>query len=460
MVLDPQRVHGARVALGEFHSIKRSHPLRLWRAWNAGPNRTSQLRAMRGLAEQVTCFFGGNRSGKTELARVLAVCFALGGDHPVVVELLRAHGITGWEIPRGPGVVYIVAVDSNASRKYHRPQIARLLPKTGVTWIGRDSKGDALVRIEVPGYDEPAEIWFRSNAAGREAMQGDSVRLIVFDEEPDEDVFDEGMMRILDQEGARIVLSMTPLKGLTWVYDRYASTPDSADKRCHWIQTPDNPYHDPERVAKWFAAMPPAQREAREKGLFVTLEGRIFETFYRGQHVCEAFEPPEDWPRYIAIDFGIRNPFCCLWAALSPDDVLHVYREYYSNNDGGETLETHAAAIKRHGGWAQGWADPANPQLILDLVDTHGIDVDYARKDVLPGIDAVNARLMERNGVVGLQIHDACTNTIREIENYIWNPKKSGKGDPKEQPLKRNDHAMDCLRYMCFGLDGNSFGIA
>ncbi len=42
-------------------------------------------------------------------------------------------------------------------------------------------------------------------------------------------------------------------------------------------------------------------------------------------------------------------------------------------------------------------------------------------------------------------ILDRCKNLIKEIETYVWDPKKSEKGD--DEPVKKADHAIDCLRY-------------
>ena len=40
---------------------------------------------------------------------------------------------------------------------------------------------------------------------------------------------------------------------------------------------------------------------------------------------------------------------------------------------------------------------------------------------------------------------DCCPNLIREIEGYVWDPKLGEKGI--DAPLKRDDHALDALRY-------------
>src|SRR5262249_52455942 len=39
-----------------------------------------------------------------------------------------------------------------------------------------------------------------------------------------------------------------------------------------------------------------------------------------------------------------------------------------------------------------------------------------------------------------------CKNTIREIESYVWDPRAAEKG--YDEPLKKDDHAVDALRYV------------
>jgi hypothetical protein len=45
-------------------------------------------------------------------------------------------------------------------------------------------------------------------------------------------------------------------------------------------------------------------------------------------HVCEAFDPPADWTRWISVDYGFAHPFVALWFARErPGGRVYVYRE-------------------------------------------------------------------------------------------------------------------------------------
>jgi len=101
----------------------------------------------------------------------------------------------------------------------------------------------------------------------------------------------------------------------------------------------DNPYlmqNDPQYVNR-LGSLPEAERRAKLEGDWSTFEGQVFNDYreenFPGEpenalHVIAPFPIPEWWPRFLAIDWGYTAMTCALWAALSPDDRLYVYREY------------------------------------------------------------------------------------------------------------------------------------
>ena len=76
---------------------------------------------------------------------------------------------------------------------------------------------------------------------------------------------------------------------------------------------------------------------------------------------------PPDWRRIRSIDFGYRDPFVCLWAALTPDGEIWIYREHYQTQ---RAMAEHAAVIRQR---SEGEhilytvADSSEPQSIADL---------------------------------------------------------------------------------------------
>jgi phage terminase large subunit len=70
---------------------------------------------------------------------------------------------------------------------------------------------------------------------------------------------------------------------------------------------------------------------------------------------------------------------------------------------------------------------------------------DNADNNVSQGINAVNELFKAGK----LRITKNCVNTITEIGEYKWKELKPGLvRNEYEEPVKKNDHACDCLRYL------------
>jgi hypothetical protein len=81
----------------------------------------------------------------------------------------------------------------------------------------------------------------------------------------------------------------------------------------------------------------------------------------------------------------------------------------------------------------------------------------------MSGIEAVRCSLkIDSVGHPGIIIdRDACPNLMREMRTYRWK-RSTGKGanpqDAKPEPLKRDDHAVDALRYLVLTDQAQSTG--
>ncbi|MFD6035734.1 phage terminase large subunit [Streptomyces griseoincarnatus] len=202
-------------------------------------------------------------------------------------------------------------------------------------------------------------------------------------------------------------------------------------------------------------------------GIWAASEGVIYETFDPAVHVVDAFPIPESWTRWLTVDFGFVNPFCAQWWAEDPDGRLYLYREIYYTQ---RLVEEHArhilAAVTDESGQ---WIEPRPRAVITDhdaedraTLEKHlGMSTVPAKKTVSDGIQAVQSRLkkqgdgkprlfllrdalMERDPELMAAKKPTCTE--EEIPGYVWAVKPGGV--LKEEPLKENDHGMDCMRYV------------
>jgi phage terminase large subunit len=230
-------------------------------------------------------------------------------------------------------------------------------------------------------------------------------------------------------------------------------------------------------------------------GLWVSAEGMVYQDAWerkrnlvdRADITGRTHNPlygdgnlPREWPRYMSVDFGYTNPFVCQWWALDPDGRLYLYRELYRSK---WLVEDCARAILHYAKWNvtggrlqpnANNADPLPRAIFCDhdaegraTLERHlGWYTTPAEKAISDGIQAVAARmkpagdgkprlyvlqgsLVERDPVLA----DAklpC-GTTEEIESYVWDTR--GGRARGEEPLDKDNHGMDAMRYMCATLD-------
>ena len=171
-------------------------------------------------------------------------------------------------------------------------------------------------------------------------------------------------------------------------------------------------------------------------------------------NVIDPFLPPADWQDTLSIDPGLSNPLSCHWYCRDYDGNVYVVAEHYEAN---RDVCYHAAAIKRISdelcwkrdklGRIEALIDSAANQRTLggvksvaELFADNGISVNTrVDKGVYAGVNRVKALLKPAEGKPKLYVFSCCVNMIREFKGYFW-----GNNDA---PVKRDDHAMDELRY-------------
>lgn len=186
-------------------------------------------------------------------------------------------------------------------------------------------------------------------------------------------------------------------------------------------------------------------------GLWCLAEGAIFDFFDRSIHVLR--KPPTAAEYWIAgIDYGTVNPFCCLLIGVSSGKYtqmgkrMWVEKEYYYDpkvkgrqkvnsefaDDVQRFLEPYSIQCI--------YMDPSAAAMQLEL-QKRGMHVVHANNDVQYGIAELTSQMKMGN----LYVLEECVNTIREIESYVWDPRAAKDGD--DEPLKKDDHSTDVLRY-------------
>src|SRR5690242_17662798 len=149
-------------------------------------------------------YIGGNRSGKTTGA-VVEDIYWLRGNHP--------HR----PIPEGPIRGRVVAVDLlQGVSKIIIPQFQQWIPpsllKNG-SWEDSYNKELRTLTLSNGSFVE-----FMSYEMETQKFAGTSRHFVHYDEEPPRHIFNECNARLVDTNGS-FWISMTPVEGMTWVYD-------------------------------------------------------------------------------------------------------------------------------------------------------------------------------------------------------------------------------------------------
>ena len=402
--------------------------------------------------------FGGNRSGKTECGAVETVWLAR-GIHPFRENKAR----DGW----------VVSLSQQVQRDVAQNKILSYLKKEWIEDITMISgkKGSATQGVIDTIYirnvfGSISKIGFKSCDQGREKFQGTSLDYVWFDEEPPEDIYVECKMRVLDRCGL-IFGTMTPLKGLTWVYNTiYLNDRNDSDIWYEHIQWEDNPYLSKNEIEKLTANLSQEELESRKFGNFTSGTGLVYSEFDENVNVIEPFDVPSSWYDKISIDPGLHNPLSCHWYACDFDNNIYVIAEHYEKQ---KPVDYHAQKIKEiskrlnwptKNGKIEAIIDSAANQRTLaseksvsELFYDCGILVNpYVNKDLFSGINRVKSYFKNANNERKLFIFKTCVNLIREIKGYFW-----GNADV---PIKKDDHALDELRYYIMSRPENKIALS
>jgi phage terminase large subunit-like protein len=303
--------------------------------------------------------------------------------------------------------------------------------------------------------------WFKTYEQGRESFQAASVDDILLDEEPkDKGLYMECLARVLDRRG-QVCLSMTPLLGKTWPYYEIDQNNAPGQRESWRVSLFMNPFIPQEYKDELVALYGEDEIDRRVYGLFTILEGAVLKEFDEQIHVLRKFPPiPVDWRRVRSLDLGFRNPFVCLWGALSPDNILYLYDEYYQ----AETLiEHHVANIRQReqehleqgvichairGNYLETTISDHEAQTRAEL-ERHGLASTLADKRPELSWQVANRHLkVQADGKPSIFISPRCVNLIRQCQNYHFKQVRDGH-EVKEVVDKVDDHSVDAFLYMC-----------
>lgn len=264
----------------------------------------------------------------------------------------------------------------------------------------------------------------------------------------------------------RKILCTTNPNGHSWLY-RYWIKKDfgneNAKRQFFSVHAPSvENVHLPEGYVQNMLDSWSDERIKREvMGSWDAFQGQVYTEFERAKHVVKPFVIPKEWTKFIGLDVGYRNPTCALWCAMDYDSNIYVYREFYQaewiieeivkGRPGvGPGLLTLSQGEKVEGIWVDP-SSKANRGKESDFTTyLEYLPRDWAllpaNNEVSVGIDRVKQFLKGKQ----LFIFDSCVNLIEQMAQYRYEELTPGQElakNIKESPVKKDDHAVDALRY-------------
>lgn len=297
-----------------------------------------------------------------------------------------------------------------------------------------------------------------------------------YDEEPKgekgEEIRWQGAMRLAEVNGDEL-FTYSPIHGLGWTHDEFEEKKGPEISKEVWLSEEmvvvrasihDNPHMSKEGIAAALDKIPESVRASYESGNYTHFKGLVYPSFEPEIHVVDEEEIDQDYVQELIGTDGIDPGYytaAILFAGVDRDNVLTFYDELYLH---GNAAIPENAAPRIHE-TRERWGlderpkytliDPsaatpgqANGKRVDEAYKLAGIKTLPAQRDREAGCMEVMRRLEHR--VDGepkplIRISTRCKELLREIPRYRLNPKEDGSFDV----VKKDDHAVDVMRYIC-----------
>ena len=230
-----------------------------------------------------------------------------------------------------------------------------------------------------------------------------------------------------------------------WVKHRYKDSPLPQNTFFIEAKTMDNPYISQEYVDTLIREYPDHWVKRYVYGEWANYDEMVLSEFMESVHVVEPFTISKHWKKVIGMDYGFTNPSAMIWLAIDHDHKIYAFDEFYESK---KTVKELHAEWSRHGKILTA-IDPSTQgarelSSIYEDLQKLGTYLTPANNEKLAGLNSINSLLKQKR----LFIFRNCQNLIKEIVNYKW--KRLKLGDQKnlpEETIKKDDHAVDALRY-------------
>jgi len=378
----------------------------------------------------------GNQSGKTHCGAVEAAHYAL-GSHP-------------YRTVRVPNRGYIV---SAASMKEGIEEI--IVPKIRSVVGSNDIKN-----IKNSSQGMPSKIIWRSgsvtNLMSAEqddgVFEGKVVDWAWMDEPQRKNIF-IGLKRGMLTTGGHLWMTCTPLDE-PWIYeDIYIPGKEGNDPDIMVFEgsSDENRFILEENKEEFKKHLTEDELQARWYGKFRHLAGRVIKSYDPAKHRIPSFNIPTHWPVWMSIDPHRGKPHAVLFLTVSPDGIKYICNEIFVNCSI-EQLAQHILDVS------------SQYNIVKRVIDTSAQEAGWEKESAreilercgVRGLILAQKKNLKNSGIIMINqgfssdqlfVMEHCVRTHRELQNYIYKKNKRDHQIVIEEPEKKFDDMMDCLRY-------------
>lgn len=411
------------------------------------PKQDSLLRAWDNRNYRVFTFTGGNRSGKTTIIVIIALSVMFG-------EWLWS-GMRIWFPHRKPRKVRIVGQGWESHIKAVLiPAIINWFPKVRGLKTKKNNQGVEAIWVDT---ETGSSLEIMSNSQESDVFEGWEGDLVLYDEPPRREVRIACARGLIDRSG-RELFGATLLKE-AWIHREIikartpAGKPDTSVFNVH-SEIYDNVGYGlrQEDVDQFKKTLKPEEVQARIHGKPSYMSTLVYPRFDRDKHVKEPFTIPLDWLVDVSIDFHPSKKWAVVFMATARNNIKYVCDEMHEHGNPKHIAEEivrrarrgdyrlHRIIIDPLAKGGEKNFDATVYDIVAETLAARGFTLETASKEKDIGIAMVNNLLWTENQLPGLYFFDSCVNTIKQVEDLMYDPETL-----KPTALKVDDDFTECL---------------
>lgn len=214
-----------------------------------------------------------------------------------------------------------------------------------------------------------------------------------------------------------------------------------------------------------------ARKKRFLEGIWAAAEGLVYDYDPAIHLLPETWKPPESWRRVWSLDWGFVDPLVLQFWAVDPDRRMYLYRERFVSRTRVEDIARWAKieVDERREPRPSAIVSDHDPECVETFKKYSGLKVtpaDKSKRDM--GIVAAQNRfIVQDDGRPRIFFHPNArrekpdreliesgrpASTLEELSGYVWDT--SDPNRPKDQPIQKNDHGCDAMRYAVRHVDG------